>query len=139
MKIFLLLLLPGLTVARVDSLLELRELFLCKMPDVHPIFDFADYGCYCGFGGSGTPLDDIDRCCQIHDKCYSGTDQFNNCSPYTIYYSYTCDSGNITCSDNNSACEQYVCKCDKALVNCISKGTYNPQNVNVDLKKFCSG
>uniref|UniRef100_UPI00358F5583 phospholipase A2, minor isoenzyme-like isoform X2 n=1 Tax=Myxine glutinosa TaxID=7769 RepID=UPI00358F5583 len=128
----------GLAVARLGSLLELREVFICKMPDVHPAFDFTDYGCYCGLGGSGTPLDNIDRCCQTHDNCYSGSDHYNLCNPYLIHYTHSCDNGNNTCPvDKNNACEQYVCECDKTLVDCISKWTYHPEYFNVDLKKFC--
>lgn len=43
------------------ALNQFRKMILCVMPDSSPVFDYADYGCYCGMGGSGTPVDDLDR------------------------------------------------------------------------------
>lgn len=43
------------------ALNQFRKMILCVKPDSWPILDYADYGCYCGYGGSGTPVDDLDR------------------------------------------------------------------------------
>ncbi|KAG7999404.1 5'-AMP-activated protein kinase subunit beta-1 [Nibea albiflora] len=84
---------PSATAQSLDykALNQFRNMILCVMPDSWPIFDYADYGCYCGKGGSGTPVDDLDRCCQVHDQCYSDAMQHPECwpildNPYTELY-----------------------------------------------------
>ncbi|KAG8222549.1 hypothetical protein J437_LFUL004585 [Ladona fulva] len=50
---------------------------------------YKGYGCYCGFLGSGAPIDGIDRCCKMHDWCYNTA----NCPmffEYIIPYYWKC-------------------------------------------------
>nr|XP_032800509.1 acidic phospholipase A2 PL-I-like [Petromyzon marinus] len=82
------------------SLLQFHQMLLCVMPNSWPLFSFTRYGCYCGLGGSGQPLDELDRCCQTHDECYAETQQLPGyCHPFFRHYDFTCVDHVVTCGE----------------------------------------
>ncbi|XP_060942930.1 acidic phospholipase A2 2-like [Limanda limanda] len=111
------------------ALPQFRNMILCKMPKSRPIWQLADYGCYCGKGGSGSPVDDLDRCCQVHDNCYGEAEKLKQCNPYFKFYAYSCDeeSKTVTCDENNNACEMFICECDRKATECFARSPYNPK------------
>ncbi|CAL8294801.1 unnamed protein product [Gadus morhua 'NCC'] len=131
--------LPGfLAVPSYKALWQFRNMILCVQPDSWPVLDYADYGCWCGKGGSGTPVDELDRCCQVHDQCYDDAMQNDACwpildNPYTEMYSYDCDSHNknITCRRKNDLCEMFICECDRLAAMCFARSKYNPENAKL--------
>ncbi|NXE51055.1 PA21B Phospholipase, partial [Casuarius casuarius] len=121
---------------------QLRKMIKCTIPQSNPLLDFADYGCYCGLGGSGTPVDELDRCCQAHDQCYSEAQEYSACkslldNPYTNTYSYSCSGEEITCSSKNSACDMFICNCDRVAAICFAKAPYNSAYRGLDTDKYC--
>ncbi|NXH53824.1 PA21B Phospholipase, partial [Rhabdornis inornatus] len=117
-----------------------REMIKCTLPKSHPLLDFNGYGCYCGLGGSGTPVDELDRCCQVHDNCYSQAMELEACrflldNPYTKSYRYSCSAGEVTCSSKNKECAMFICNCDRVAAECFATAPYNPDNKNVDTDK----
>ncbi|XP_038674139.1 phospholipase A2 [Scyliorhinus canicula] len=118
------------------ALWQFRGMILCTIPDSIPLLDFSNYGCYCGIGGSGNPVDELDKCCQTHN-CYGDALKLKSCwpvfdNPYTKGYSYTCSQSTITCPSRNNPCEMFICECDRKAANCFSTATYNDQHWNLD-------
>ncbi|XP_062269244.1 acidic phospholipase A2 1-like [Platichthys flesus] len=71
-------------------------------------------------GGSGTPVDELDRCCQVHDNYYGDALEHHACctiftSPYI----------------NNNECEMLICECDRKADECFARSTYNNEHYNL--------
>ncbi|NXP81079.1 PA2BD phospholipase, partial [Ramphastos sulfuratus] len=52
------------------SVVELYKM-ITKTTGKNALLHYSFYGCYCGLGGTGTPKDATDKCCQVHDQCYN--------------------------------------------------------------------
>ncbi|XP_072172726.1 acidic phospholipase A2 DE-II-like [Diadema setosum] len=108
--------------------------------------DFAFYGCYCGVGGWGTPVDGVDRCCQQHDRCYAETHFFEGGSCYLSIISYVipykfqlhhCGTANasVTCAKLDDykwykllpQCAVDICNCDRQIAICLTQNTFHEQ------------
>ncbi|KAF7995514.1 hypothetical protein HCN44_006621 [Aphidius gifuensis] len=107
------------------SVVHLFNMVLCAT-GCNPLA-FKGYGCFCGFLGSGYPVDGIDRCCWIHDRCYDAT----GCPTFIEYfvpYYWKCYRGSrpICAISHGSwggsgSCSQRLCECDRALSQCLSR------------------
>ncbi|XP_072103847.1 phospholipase A2, minor isoenzyme-like isoform X1 [Mobula birostris] len=132
----LLLLSAGAESASIESrnLIQFSNMISCAIPGCSALLRFNDYGCYCGPGGSGTPVDDLDRCCQTHDNCYGDAENKENCktvfSPTMVYYHWSCSKGKIECGSNYH-CAKFICECDRNAAICFSKAKYNPENKGI--------
>ncbi|GAA6083302.1 phospholipase A2 [Tachysurus ichikawai] len=119
------------------ALWQFGKMITCVQPNVDP-FIYNNYGCYCGFSGSGSPIDQIDQCCLLHDKCYENARKHPDCPglanlPYVKVYNFSCSDKTITCSASNDKCQAKVCECDQVAANCFSQHnhTYNPNYKNL--------
>ncbi|XP_036617283.1 phospholipase A2 [Trichosurus vulpecula] len=127
----------------IRAVWQFRSLIKCVIPDSYPLLEYNNYGCYCGLGGSGTPVDELDQCCQVHDSCYSEAQKLSSCkwlldNPYTNTYSYSCSGNEITCSSKNDECEAFICDCDRNAAICFSKAPYNSDHKNLNKNKYCT-
>ncbi|MFH4982941.1 hypothetical protein AB6A40_009650 [Gnathostoma spinigerum] len=109
---------------RHKSLINLYTMTKCHLQI--SAFYYNGYGCYCGYGGGGTPVDDIDRCCMEHDYCYSKATTIGGCSwaiqKYLTNYHYQCTDHEAYClKEKNDCCQEWLCECDRAVVYCWAK------------------
>ncbi|XP_078357398.1 phospholipase A2-like [Oculina patagonica] len=105
-------------------------------------FAYNGYGCHCGVGGKGEPLDEIDRCCLIHDKCYDDIIDNKICGSYesavylTFYWRYGCSS----CASRrfNTVCQKALCECDGAAARCFKQNefAFHSRSINYN-KSLC--
>nr|AHZ08813.1 phospholipase A2 [Micropechis ikaheca] len=118
------------------NLIQFSYLIQCANHGSRPSLDYADYGCYCGWGGSGTPVDALDMCCKIHDDCYADAEK-KGCSPKGTMYDYYCSSDGPYCRNIKKKCLRAVCDCDVEAAECFARTPYNNDFYNIDTKKFC--
>ncbi|KAJ7994106.1 hypothetical protein DPEC_G00262480 [Dallia pectoralis] len=123
------------------ALWQFSEMIKCAQPGVNPLA-YSDYGCWCGFGGTGTPKDQVDRCCEVHDNCYRASRLLPECRPvldvpYIKLYKHSCADRQVSCSASNDICQASVCECDRVAAHCFAQTTYNPENKNLDPKVHC--
>ncbi|XP_012660656.1 phospholipase A2 [Otolemur garnettii] len=48
---------------------QFRNMIKCTIPESDPLKDYNNYGCYCGLGGSGTPVDELDTLPSKNKDC----------------------------------------------------------------------
>ncbi|XP_066302020.1 acidic phospholipase A2-like [Branchiostoma lanceolatum] len=124
---------------RNRSAYNLAQLIYCATRR-NPL-DYNGYGCWCGLGGSGQPMDDVDRCCKAHDECYTRVaKRCGSVFSYTASYNYRCKRGEIECTENSSGwwlfsnanktkkCKTALCDCDKTVAECYARYPYNSDN-----------
>lgn len=87
--------------------------------------DYNLYGCWCGLGGGGNPVDDVDRCCQIHDRCYDRAVDNGSCRWSWLVYFATYKVRGCTSCDSTGSCEQAICQCDAEAAGCFKRSTWN--------------
>ncbi|XP_061197112.1 basic phospholipase A2 sphenotoxin subunit B-like [Saccostrea echinata] len=129
------------------NLYELAEM-ISEVDKHNALTAYNNYGCYCGWGGYGTPVDGIDACCQTHDNCYGNiTAKIKDCSPKWDGYTYQVVPGSkalqprlVHCGDKNNKrfakdsqnnfvlngkddhyCRLEICRCDKGLTECLEQ------------------
>jgi len=116
--------------------LQFGAMIWCKVGR-NPL-DYNGYGCWCGVGGKGEPVDEIDRCCLIHDKCYDDIIAKNTCNTKVdaalLIITYIRD-GCTGCAkksswwfSGNSSCQKALCECDGAAARCYQKYESQFQN-----------
>nr|Q7T2Q4.1 RecName: Full=Acidic phospholipase A2 2; Short=svPLA2; AltName: Full=PA2-II; AltName: Full=Phosphatidylcholine 2-acylhydrolase; Flags: Precursor [Bungarus flaviceps flaviceps]BAC77656.1 phospholipase A2II precursor [Bungarus flaviceps] len=119
------------------NLIQFSSLIQCANGGSRATWHYADYGCYCGKGGGGTPVDELDRCCQTHDNCYGEAEKLTKCSPYYKTYKYDCSEGKLTCNDAPGSCERSVCDCDRVAAICFAGAPYNDKNFMINTETNC--
>ncbi|KAK4317962.1 hypothetical protein Pmani_010989 [Petrolisthes manimaculis] len=96
---------------------------------------YNNYGNHCGVQGGNEPVvDEVDRCCYNHDRCYIEASGSNGaCSsswfgPSFTRYTWSWDGASLHCGEDNDDCETASCLCDVTAANCFSRHPWNSEH-----------
>uniref|UniRef100_A0A1I7YNK4 Phospholipase A2 n=1 Tax=Steinernema glaseri TaxID=37863 RepID=A0A1I7YNK4_9BILA len=109
---------------KLGSVLNLNSMAQCALNRTALLYN--NYGCFCGMGGSGRPIDEIDACCRRHDLCYGMALDSGDCGnllmEYIDPYDWSCVNHTPVCTHtpSQSKCQQALCWCDRMVVECWS-------------------
>ena len=97
----------------------------------------ADYGCFCGIGGQGSPRDAWDSTCQRHDQCWDDAPAGCDCYGASYRVSHNrganCPSPTAELCDNGDVCAQHCCLCDQQfLLDQAQNGSVPATHHNLD-------
>ncbi|MFH4976481.1 hypothetical protein AB6A40_003190 [Gnathostoma spinigerum] len=115
-----------------NSLWNFNSMVKCRLQ--YSGYVYNNYGCYCGLGGKGEPVDGIDECCRDHDRCYIDITtcgkRLGKLRRYTAYYKWECNDHVPKCKEDNNECAMATCECDRKAVECwanYTKPTHKPK------------
>ncbi|VDM20777.1 unnamed protein product [Wuchereria bancrofti] len=121
--------------AKLKALWNLDKMSVCRLG--YPATVYNNYGCWCGVGGSGKPMDGIDRlhfaalliiqfhcmCCMNHDLCYDKAvrddDCYDTAEEYLLPYNWKCIQGQSICLNYGNFRCCIVAKVAKILVSLV--------------------
>ncbi|XP_038642096.1 acidic phospholipase A2 PA-1G-like isoform X1 [Scyliorhinus canicula] len=120
------------------SIMSVPRLVHC-LDSTLPSQHYGNYGCFCRFGGNGNqPVDDIDRCCQVHHDCYREAEMMG-CPDILMWHHSTCENGIPKCThfvgmSHDAECFTKLCNCDIEAAQCLKENSdkRNPKFVDYD-------
>ncbi|XP_077148711.1 basic phospholipase A2 taipoxin alpha chain-like isoform X1 [Ranitomeya variabilis] len=105
-----------------------------------PLLGINLYGCYCGTGGAGAAVDDVDRCCLRHDCCYRYSRLDLRCHGRVKWqlYQFSCGTAHTQCH-SSTLCGRMACECDKQFAECLTKAKPKRRHFFYNKKDMCVG
>ncbi|XP_049628473.1 putative inactive group IIC secretory phospholipase A2 [Suncus etruscus] len=106
-------------------------------------FSYYGYGCYCGLGGRGTPVDNTDNQSPASPSQYEKLKQ-GGCQPMLNSYHFYVTNGSVLCkcafsSNTGCLCGLRACECDKQSVYCFRENllTYKRSFTQFSRRPYC--
>ncbi|VDM97296.1 unnamed protein product [Thelazia callipaeda] len=101
------------TKIKLKALWNLEGMSICRLR--YSAIVYVNYGCWCGMGGSGKPIDGIDRAVE-NGLCYDTAEE------YVLPYDWMCNGTKPLCLTNGvSECSKALCDCDSRVVKCWNR------------------